>query len=172
CEARAFVLLRLGLTRAVSAIGTPNPTTLIRLAAVARREADALLRAIHDGTLGIPWPPVHDEPGQDARASRAAINKMLRPDPGRARVLADIGMRRGTLRLADAWPELALIGCWLGGHAGRHAARLAADYGEAPVRDLGLVASEGRVTLPLTDGSAAGGPPPHPGIFQVLPPEA
>src|SRR5262249_59443782 len=52
CEARAFVLLRLALARTVSVIGTPNPTTLIRLAAVARRHADALLRAVHDRTLG------------------------------------------------------------------------------------------------------------------------
>src|SRR5262245_6382717 len=55
CEARAFVLLRLALARRVTAIGTPNPTTLIRLGEVARQCADALLRAIRDGGLGIPW---------------------------------------------------------------------------------------------------------------------
>src|SRR5215813_3435457 len=87
-EARAFVLLRLALARSVSVIGTPNPTTLIRLAAVARREGDALLRAIHDGTLGIPWPAIHEEPGWDTRASRRAFERALRPDAARARGLA------------------------------------------------------------------------------------
>jgi GH3 auxin-responsive promoter len=172
CEARAFVLLRLGLARAVSVIGTPNPTTLIRLAAVARREADALLRAIHDGTLGIPWPVVHEEPGWDARTSRRAVMAALRPDPARARGLAAAAGRRGALSLEDAWPGLALIGCWLGGHAGRHAARLAADYGPVPLRDLGLVASEGRVTLPVTDGSAGGVLALESGFYEFMPEES
>ena len=172
CEARAYVLLRLALARSVSAIGTPNPTTLIRLATVARREADTLLRAIHDGTLGIPWPAVHAEPGWDARASRHAIGAALRPDPARARVLAVAARRRGALRLGDAWPELALIGCWLGGHAGRHAARLTVDYGAVPLRDLGLVASEGRVTLPLADGSAAGVLALDAGFYEFIPEES
>src|SRR5262249_39459284 len=94
CEARAYVLLRLALARDVAAPGTPNPTTLIRLAAVARRESDTLLHAIHDGTLGIPWPAVHEEPSWDARASRQAIGAALRPDPARARALTAAARRR------------------------------------------------------------------------------
>ncbi len=172
CDARAFLLLRLALARAVSVIGTPNPTTLIRLAVIARREADRLLRAIHDGTPGIPWPAVREEPGWDARASRRALDAALRPDPVRAGVLATAAGRRGALSLGDAWPGLALIGCWLGGHAGRHAARLATDYGAVPLRDLGLVASEGRVTLPVTDGSAAGVLSLDAGFYEFIPEES
>jgi hypothetical protein len=172
CEARAHVLLRLALAQAVSVIGTPNPTTLLRLAAVARREADGLLRAIHDGTLGIPWPAVHEEPGWDARASREAIAAALHPDPPRARLLSAAARRRGALSLEDAWPGLALIGCWLGGHAGHHAAQLGADYGPVPRRDLGLVASEGRVTLPVADGSPAGVLALDAGFYEFLPEES
>ena len=162
-DARAFVLLRLGLVRAVSVIGTPNATTLVRLAQSARRHADGLLRAIHDGTLGIPWPAFHEEPGLDGRAAGRALGARLEPDPARA---------RGELRLQDAWPELALIGCWLGGTAGHHARRLAADYGDVPQRDLGLVASEGRVTLPVSDGMAAGPLALDAGFFEFIPEEA
>src|SRR5262249_45563063 len=172
CEARAYVLLRLALAQDVAAIGTPNPTTLIRLAAVARRESDMLLRAIHDGTLGIPWPAVHEEPSWDACASRRAIGAALRPDPTRARALSGAARGRGALSLEDAWPGLALIGCWLGGHAGRHATRLGADYGAVPLRDLGLVASEGRVTLPVADGSAAGVLALDAGFYEFIPEES
>lgn len=172
CEARAQVLLRLALARPVSVIGTPNPTTLLRLAAVARRNADTFLRAIHDGALGTAWPAIHEERGWDARASRRAIEAALRPDPARARALAVAARRRGVLSLEDAWPGLTLIGCWLGGHAGRHAARLAADYGPVPLRDLGLVASEGRVTLPLADGSADGVLTLDAGFYEFLPEES
>lgn len=172
CEARAFVLLRLALTREVSAIGTPNPTTLIRLAEVARQQTDPLLRAIHDGTLGIPWPAVREEPGWDTRATRRALAARLGPDAARARALTAVASRQGALRLQDAWPELTLIGCWLGGHAGRHAERLPADYGDVPLRDLGLVASEGRLTLPLTDGSPAGVLVVDSGFYEFIPEEA
>jgi GH3 auxin-responsive promoter len=171
-EARAFVLLRLALARHVTAIGTPNPMTLIRLAAVARQEAEALLRAIHDGTLGIPWPTVRSESGWTPEATRRTLAAALRPDPARARALAAAASRRGALRLADAWPTLALVGCWLGGHAGRHAARLPADYGDVPRRDLGLVASEGRVTLPVADGSAAGVLAVDAGFYEFVPEDA
>ena len=172
CEARAFVLLRLALARAVSVIGTPNPTTLLRLAEVARQHAEGLLRAIHDGTLGIPWPAIHEEPDWNARAVRRAVAARLAPDPRRARTLAAAVREAATLRLRDAWPELALIGCWLGGHAGHHARRLSEDYGDVPRRDLGLVASEGRVTLPLADGSAAGVLAIDAGFLEFIPEEA
>jgi hypothetical protein len=168
-DARAFVLLRLALARRVSLIGTPNPTTLIRLAALARDHADGLLRAIHDGTLGMPWPALHAEPGWDAAASRRVLSHALRPDPARARALTALAGARGALRLGDAWPDLALVGCWLGGHAGRHAARLPADYGPAPLRDLGLVASEGRVTVPVADGTAAGVLALESGFYEFIP---
>jgi GH3 auxin-responsive promoter len=172
CEARGFVLLRLALARAVSVIGTPNPTTLIRLAEVARQHGDALLRAIHDGTLGIPWPDVHEEPGWDARVVRRTLAALLGPDARRARALTAAARRRGALRLQDAWPELALIGCWLGGHAGHHTRRLPEDYGDVPLRDLGLVASEGRLTLPLVDGSAAGVLAIDSGFYEFIPEQA
>ena len=171
-DARAFVLLRLGLCRRVSVLGTPNATTLVRLAHVARRHTDALLRAIHDGTLGIPWPAFSAEPGLDGRAARCAVEARLGADPARARALTAAAGAGGELRLRDAWPDLVLIGCWLGGTAGHHARRLAEDYGAVPLRDLGLVASEGRVTLPLCDGTAAGPPALGAGFFEFIPEEA
>jgi len=76
------------------------------------------------------------------------------------------------LSLEDAWSGLALIGCWLGGHAGRHATRLGADYGAVLLRDLGLVASEGRVTLPVADGTAAGVLALDAGFYEFIPEES
>src|SRR5262249_43242565 len=124
CEARAFVLLRLALARTVSGIGTPDPPPLIRLASVARPRPRSLPRARQRGALGVPGPGVQGAPGGEARPSRRALEAALRPRPARARELAAATARRGTLSLEDAWPGLALLGCWLGGHAGRHAARL------------------------------------------------
>ena len=79
--------------------------------------------------------------------------------------------RRGRLALGDCWPDLALVACWLGGNAGIHARRLAEHFGSVPVRDLGLIASEGRLTVPIEDHSAAGVLAVHAGFFEFVPEE-
>jgi hypothetical protein len=170
-ETRYLVTMRLALAERVSAVGTPNPTTLLRLADTGARHTETILRAIHDGSLGTPWPPLREEPGWSAPATRRAIGQRLRPDPARARVLA-AAARGGGLQPRDAWPGLALIGCWLGGAAGFHARRLDEAYGPAPRRELGLLASEGRITLPLEDETDAGVLAVHAGFFEFVPEDA
>jgi hypothetical protein len=49
-----------------------------------------------------------------------------------------------------------LLGTWTGGSVGPYLRQLTRAYGETYVRDLGLVASEGRMTIPLSDGTPAG----------------
>jgi hypothetical protein len=171
-EARYFLTMRIALATPVSVIATANPTTLWRLAEIVGARAEALVRAIHDGTLGIPDPPMRDEPGCPGPEALRRLRAALRPDPARARRLATLAVRAGGLRPRDCWPGLALIGCWLGGSAGGHAGRLGAVYGGAPRRDLGLVASEGRITLPLDDDTAAGPLAVHAGFYEFVPEEA
>jgi hypothetical protein len=163
-DARYFAIMRLALARPVSTIAAPNATALIRLAETAARHAEAILRAIHDGVLGIPAPEL-------AGPTLEAVVARLRPDPARARDLARAAALAGRLTPAAGWPELSLIACWLGGTAGLHARRLADPYGDVPLRDLGLVASEGRMTVPLEDGSPAGVLAVDTGFFEFVPEE-
>jgi hypothetical protein len=156
-ETRYFLTLRLALGRPISSIGTPNSSTLLRLAELAQRRGDELLRAIRDGALG----PADIEPRSGSEVSgrelRAALEAGIRPDPGRARFLEAVARRRGRLVLGDCWPELSLVACWLGGSAGIQARHLEEHFGSRVARrDLGLVASEGRFSLPVEDHSAAG----------------
>jgi hypothetical protein len=152
-DQRYFLTLRIALQHDVTVIGTANATTLLRLAEVARGQADRLLDAIAGGSLGAD--PAFG-PGGDARTALEELRAACRPAPGRARALARGAAAAGALTPRLAWPRLALIGCWLGGSAGAHAGRLAADFGEVPLRDLGLVATEGRLTLPFEDGVGSG----------------
>jgi hypothetical protein len=155
-DARYFVTMRLALARDVSALGTPNPSTLIRLAEVALARAEDLVRAIHDGALGA---PVGD-------GIRRDVERTLRPDPTRAAVVA---RALGSGVVGSCWPGLALVGCWLGGNAGVLARRVGRYYGEhVPRRDLGLVASEGRLTVPVEDGSPAGVLAVHRTFFEFV----
>lgn len=147
-DRRYFAAARLALARRVSYIGTPNPSTLIRLGETALRNAEAIVRAVHDGAPGI------DLPDQPELAGQLAAT--LKPDPERARFLEDVMARVGALRPGDCWPDLKLIGCWLGGSVGVQARRLPDYYGDVPMRDLGFLASEGHFTVPNQDHTASG----------------
>ena len=147
-DRRYFVIARLALGRRVSYVGTPNPSTLIRLAETGIEQGEDLIRAIHDGTLGVGLP---DQP-----EIAEGLAKRLRPDPERARFLSRIAAETGTLQPAACWPELILLAVWLGGSVGTQARKLAAYYGDVPIRDLGYLASEGHFTLPDRDHTSSG----------------
>ena len=168
-DARYFVAARLALAQRVSSIGTPNPTTLLRLAETADARGEDLVRAIHDGTLGVDDLEPVEHAGCSREDLRAVLHAAARPEPERAAFLARVMERRGRLVLGDCWPDLALVACWLGGNAGVHARRLADHFPSVPQRDLGLIASEGRLTVPTEDGCAAGALAVHAGFFEFVP---
>ena len=149
-DERYFVTARFALARRVSFIATPNPATLLRLAEVTTDNQERIVRAIHDGTLGV------ESARQRDIYEQLAI--MLRPDALRARELERVINTQGFLRPSDCWPDLRLIGCWTGGSIGLKMERLKRFYGDAPVRDLGYMASEGRITVPFEDRTASGIP--------------
>jgi hypothetical protein len=49
-----------------------------------------------------------------------------------------------------------MLSVWIGGSVGAYLPQLRQYYGDLPVRDHGLSASEGRMTIPLEDNSSAG----------------
>lgn len=172
-DARYFVMMRLALVQSVSIACTPNPTSLIRLAETAAARSDEILRAVHDGTLGIPWPDTMPASGYTRERAAREILAMVRPQPERARDLARIVEQHGTFTPGLCWPELRLIGCWLGGSAAIHARRMGEHLGEGvPLRDLGFLASEGRFTIPGEDASAAGPLAVHTSFFEFIPEES
>lgn len=169
-EARYFLTMRLALATNVSSLATPNATTLVRLAQVGFEQSEAILRAIRDGVPGLARPPeMVTAGGHDARLLWEELRAAVRPDPERARALGKLAEAHGGLRPRDCWPELRLAACWLGGSAGHHASRLPEWYGPAtPIRDLGLIASEGRMSVPLADGTPAGALALHMSYFEFV----
>jgi hypothetical protein len=166
-DTRYFVTMRLALARDVSSVGTPNPSTLIRLAETASSRAEEIVRAIHDGVLGVPDFAIHGHGAASPATVRRELGAGLRPERARAAFLEKTLGSSGT---GSCWPGLTLVACWLGGNAGVLARRLGPYYGtHVPLRDLGLIASEGRLTLPLEDRSAAGVLAVHTTFFEFIP---
>ncbi|MGD1942444.1 MAG: GH3 auxin-responsive promoter family protein [Leptolyngbyaceae cyanobacterium] len=148
-DRRYWAIARFALARDVSFVGTPNPSTLLRLAAVMDEHHESLIRAIHDGTLGLAATDL-------LPATRRSLQPDLRPQPQRAKTLERLVTTTGHLHPQDCWPQLQLIGCWTGGSVGIQTPRLASAYGAVPLRDLGYLASEARVTLPIADHTPSG----------------
>jgi len=141
-----YLACRLGLlSRRVMPL-TANPSTLLGLAKAMDARKEELIRDVADGTLSadLALEPPH----------RRCIAARLRPAPGRAREIQAAADAAGRLYPKDAW-ELPLIGTWKGGTLSLYLREMPTYWGDAPVRDIGLIASEGRFSMPIqTEGSA------------------
>jgi len=146
--AKYYTVLRLSLPRQVGMIISANPATLINLARLGDQEKESLIRDLHDGTLSsrLNVPDL----------IRQLLRSRLKRHPKRARELEEIVRRTGTLYPKDYWTRECLLGNWTGGSMGTYLRQYPRYYGTHPVRDVGLIASEGRMTIPLQDGSPAG----------------
>jgi hypothetical protein len=148
-EAKYYLIMRLALEQDISFIGTPNPSTILKLVQSASENKYDIIKDIHDGTIAS-----HCDLASEVRASVAS---RLRKNPLRARRLESVIKNDGALRPKEYWPRLQLIGCWKGGSAGVRLKEFAGWFAKTtPVRDLGYMASEAQMTLPIFDSGSAG----------------
>lgn len=146
-ESRYYTIMRFAVPRDVGWVITASPATPVKLARTATMHAERLVRDIHDGTLHPPSEiPNHVHQPLVAR---------LRPDPTTAKRLSTAAERSGKLLPRDYW-KLAFLANWTGGTLGLHLRDFPRYFGDTPVRDIGLLATEGRVSIPLEDGTPAG----------------
>jgi hypothetical protein len=147
--AKYYVVLRLSLPVLVELIIAANPSTMINLARAGDAERANLIRDLYDGTLNSRL-----EVSSEIRAELAS--RLRRRHRRRARDLEKIVERTGTLYPRDYWPATCLLGNWTGGSVGGYLRQYPRYFGNMSVRDVGLIASEGRMTLPFADGTPSG----------------
>ena len=152
-DLRYFLATRYALARRASICVAPNPSTFLRMAELGNRDSETIIRAVHDGTLGITDPSMlsaHD------REVCANLKAALKPNPTWAKSMEKARAVDGTLRPKDLWTNFKLIGCWLGGSCGVQANRLTEWYGDVAFRDPGFRATEATMTVPIRDSTAEG----------------
>ena len=147
-DAKYYLAWRLGVQREIGMWVSPNPSTHLNLARFGERHAETIIRDVQNGTLSPEFPL------PDAVVRR--IQPQLKPNPKRARELTAIGERTGAIRPKDVWPMLELIGCWMGGSMGAYLRSFPEHFGNAVPRDIGLIASEARMTVTKDDDTPAG----------------
>ena len=148
-RSRYYVALRYSIGRNVSQLMAANPSTLVQLARTLDAEKEHLLRDLRDGTLRSDL--------DLTREIRAYLAPLAKKDSRRAAELSARASKLGRLYPMDVWPtEGTVINTWTGGSMGPYLRQLPQYYGEPPIHDLGLLASEGRFTIPLSGGTASG----------------
>lgn len=146
-EAKYYTIMRLAVPADVAFLITASPATQLALARTADRRREQLIRDVRDGTL---WSDLPIEP-----AVRSAIQRRLRPAPADAKRLDVLAERHGALLPRHYW-DLAFVANWTGGTMGLYLHEFPKYFGDAPVRDIGLIASEGRISVPIEDGTPVG----------------
>ncbi|HEX8199486.1 MAG TPA: GH3 auxin-responsive promoter family protein [Isosphaeraceae bacterium] len=148
-EAKYYVALRLSVHRHLGATIAANPATMLGIARLGDREQETLIRDVADGTIDPKWAI----PADVRRALRFRTRWRRRRA---ARRLEEIVDRTGRLLPKDYWPDLEFLANWTGGTMGAYLRGYPEYFGATPVRDPGLIASEGRFTIPIADGTPAG----------------
>ncbi|MFB3891059.1 MAG: GH3 auxin-responsive promoter family protein [Phycisphaerae bacterium] len=143
--ARYYTTLRCGVGRDVAIITTANPSSVIRLIETGQEHVQRLIRDVADGTLTPPG---------ESEADLVSWMK-FKPNPALARRMEE-GIRRDGRLLPRHFWKVAFLANWTGGTLGLYLPRLRELFDDAPIRDIGLLASEGRFSLPIADGTAAG----------------
>lgn len=147
--AKHYTSLRLSMaSENVGMIITANPSTLVEFAKRGCDEAESLIRDIHDGGINDRW----EVPAE----VRGKLRRHLRPNPRRAQQLESLLSQQGVLLPKDYWPHMELIATWMGGSVGVYLPQLEEFYGNVAIRDHGISASEGRMTIPLSDNTPDG----------------
>ncbi|MFW5856650.1 MAG: GH3 auxin-responsive promoter family protein [Planctomycetota bacterium] len=154
-EARHYALLAFALAADVTCVTSVNPSTLVLLAERMRRDGADLLADLRDSRGWTGRGSLARCPRLDP-AERARLERLLRPSRRRVAHLERVLARDGVLTPQAAWPRLACLCTWHGGNAPFYLGRLAADWGPAPTRCLGLRASEGMFSIPLADRTPEG----------------
>ncbi len=146
-HAKYYTIMRLGLVTDPAFVITANPATTLKLARTVDEHAESLIRDIRDGTLTREI-DVSDE-------VRRLLAPRLVARPEVAQALEDLLARHGRLLPRHYW-NLNFLANWTGGTLSLYLSEFPEYFGETPVRDIGLLASEGRITLPIDNHTPAG----------------
>jgi len=146
-----FMILRVLLNQSkLELISTATPATLMALARWGDEWKESLIASIFDGSLGGGFRWEKDELDLISMLG-------LKPNRSRARVLEKLALSSDKFLPSQYWPNKKVISTWMGGDFSHFRKSIGEAYGaNVTVRDLGLVASEGAFTIPISDEFDAG----------------
>jgi GH3 auxin-responsive promoter len=157
-ELKYLVILRLALASPdITYLGSPNPSTFLRLLEVLNQKRDVLARSLETGSL-----PEIDALDAD---TREVVHRGLQPDYPRAAQLGG----SAPLTFASLWPHIRLITTWTGGSCGIALDKLRATLPrDTRVMELGYQSTECRGTIAIEEETPFGLAPLHHHFFEFV----
>lgn len=162
-DTRGYCMLRATAAQSLGLVSTITPSSILQIGEWTARFGPQLVRDLAQGTIDEQF----DLPA-DVRKQLAA--RVRRPQKELARKLERAITENGVLRPKDIWRPV-MISCWLGGTVGYSARRIPEQFGDVPLRDQGLLSSEGRHTIPLGDGIPYGPLAINSNYYEFIPAE-
>ena len=150
-EAKYYTLLRIAMSRDVTAVLACNPSSLLLLADKMGDRGPDLIKDIADG--GVNATIAAELPDH----LHQALAPHMKPRPDVAARLSALLNKHGRLLPYQVWPDLSILSCWKGGPMAFYLDKTSQYFGDLPVRDFGYMASEGRGSIPISS-QGAGGP--------------
>lgn len=147
-DAKYYTILRMALEQDISLIVTPNPSMILLLCKKIEEYKDEIINDIEAGTLS--------EKFYVEENIRSELKKMFKPNLKRGNELREINKQKGHIYPRDAWKKLSLIGCWKEGTLPIFLMQFPEYFDGTPVRDIGLIATEGQSSITLSDDAKGG----------------
>ncbi len=132
-----YTLARISLSENLTYIHTANPLSILNLCKTIEENSEKLVEDIYNGNLSVNH------------------NLKFKKNKKRALELESL-LENKIFSPMNFWPNMALIGCWQGGTQHLFLEELKKRFGKAPIRDIGLLSTEGRVTIPLRNNTSSG----------------
>jgi hypothetical protein len=159
-----YIDMRIAVPQDVGFILTSNAGSILRHVQTADGRKEDIIRDIADGTC--------DGIEKLDESTREALRPSITKDEAEARRLERIVNETGHLYAKDYWPDIDLVGCWKSGPMQTYVDRLRPFFGDATIWDLGIIASEGRMTIPMDDGPGEGPLDIENCFFEFIPEES
>jgi hypothetical protein len=160
---RTYAGIRMAIAQDVGFFSASNPARILLHARIADERKEDIIRDLADGTCR--------EIDKLERGAREELLPYIKKDPAGARRFERIVEKTGHLHPKDYWPNLDVIACWKGGPPKIYAQYLKRFFGDVPVWDVGLLCSEGRVTIPMDFVTSAGPLDIENNFFEFIPEE-
>ena len=159
------LILRLALAeKNITYFSAANPTTLLRLCALANQQGDVLTKDVELGRFS-----------REAELEldvMKAIQKMLKPNPNRAAELRKIFNSDRVATFSDLWPHIRLVSTWTGGNCGMAARSARTQLStDTQMVELGYLSSEFCGTLTVDCNLTAGLPTITDYFFEFIEPD-
>lgn len=157
-DLKYMVILRLALAENnITYLGSPNPSTFLRLSNLLNDKRKILVQSLKTGELEV-------LDGLDGSLQRIIASR-LKPEPERLAQLNKIS----TLTFANVWPSIRLVTTWTGGSCGIALDTLRKHLpAHAAIMELGYQSSECRGTIALRSETSSGLPPLHHHFFEFV----